>query len=148
MLEGFLELLKKVVPGSKGNSSAVDGIFPESFDPSLGGSFGHIRESKGNFLCIVAVRGFIYCKVELDRVHLGNSHFIRAIEDFGFTELEFSGFDYGRQHGGGDRWMRIGGGRDWRSGCGWFIRNSGVLSSRVSINKVLRFYVRVLAVCC
>ena len=27
---------------------------------------------------------------------------------------------------------RLGGGRNWRSGCGWLIRNSGVSSSRVN----------------
>ena len=39
----------------------------------------------------------------------------------------------------------LGGGKDARSGCGWFIRNSGVSSSRV---EVLRACARVSAVCC
>ena len=40
----------------------------------------------------------------------------------------------------------LGGGSDWRSGCGWFIRNSGVLSSRAS--EVSSFCARVPADCC
>ena len=40
----------------------------------------------------------------------------------------------------------LGGGRDMRSGCGWFIRNLGVLSSRVS--KVLTSYARIPVDCC
>ena len=40
----------------------------------------------------------------------------------------------------------LGGGSDARSGCSWFIRNSGVLSSRVS--EVSISCVRVLADCC
>ena len=39
----------------------------------------------------------------------------------------------------------LGGGKDARSGCGWFMRNSGVSSSRV---KVLRVCARASAVCC
>ena len=40
----------------------------------------------------------------------------------------------------------LGGGRDARSGCGWFIRNSGVSSSRAS--EVLRVCTRVPVDCC
>ena len=69
MFKGLLELFKEVVPGSKGDGSAVDGVSSEGFSPGLGRSFSHIRESKSDFLHVVAVRGLVYCKVELDGVH-------------------------------------------------------------------------------
>ena len=39
----------------------------------------------------------------------------------------------------------LGGGKEARSGCGWFMRNSGVSSSRVEVSSVC---VRASAVCC
>ena len=108
MLEGLLELLEKVIPGSEGNGSAVDSVFLESFGPSLGRSFSHIQEGKGNFLHVVAVRGLVDRKVELNGVHPGDSCFIGAIEGFRLAKLKFSRFDSGRQHGGRNRWARVG----------------------------------------
>ena len=96
MFEDLLELLKKVVPGSESNSGAINGILPEGFNPSLGRSFSHVRESRGDFLHVIAVGSLVYCKVELDGVHPEDSHFIGAIEGLGFAELEFSRFDDGR----------------------------------------------------
>ena len=95
VFEGLLELSKKVVPGPEGNSGTVDGVLPEGFSPGLGGSLGHIRESKGDFLCVVAVRGLIDCKVELDGVHSRDSRFIGAIEGLRLAELQFGRFDNG-----------------------------------------------------
>ena len=42
MLKGLLELLEKVVPGSKGNGSAINGVLLEGFGPGLGRAFGHV----------------------------------------------------------------------------------------------------------
>ena len=39
----------------------------------------------------------------------------------------------------------LGGGKDARRGCGWFMRNSGVLSSKVKVSRVCA---RVSTVCC
>ena len=95
VFESQLELLKEVVPGSKGYGSAVDSILPEGFSPGLGGSFGHVQESEGDFLRIITVRRFVDCKVELDGVHPGDCCFVGAIEGLGLAELKLSWFDSG-----------------------------------------------------
>ena len=46
--------------------------------------------------CISVIGLFIDGKVELDRVHSQDSHFIKAIEGFGLAKLEFGRFDYCR----------------------------------------------------
>ena len=108
MFEGLLELLKKVVPGSEGDGGAVDGIFSEGISPDQGGPFGHVQESKGDFLHIIVVGGLIDCKIKLDGVHPQDGCFIEAVEGFGFAKLEFSRFDGGVQHGVRDRWAGVG----------------------------------------
>ena len=109
MFECQLELLKKVIPRSKSNSGAVDGILLEGVSPDQGRSFSHVQESKGDFLHIIVVGGLVDRKVELDGVHPGDRRYVEAIEGLGFAKLKLSGFDSGRRHGGGDRWARIGG---------------------------------------
>ena len=42
VLKGQLEPFKKVVPGSKGNSGAIDGILLEGVGPGQGRSFSHV----------------------------------------------------------------------------------------------------------
>ena len=69
MLKGLLELLEEVVPGSKGDGSAIDGIFMEGVSPGQGRPLSHVQEGKGDLLCIIVVQGFIYCKVKLDGMH-------------------------------------------------------------------------------
>ena len=96
VLESQLELLKEVVPGSKGYGGACDGILSEGISPGRGRPFGYIQEGKGDLLRIIAVRRLIDCKVELDGVHPRDSHFIGAIEGLGFAKLKFGGFDSGR----------------------------------------------------
>ena len=95
VLKGLLELLKKVIPGSKGNGSAVDGVLPEGISPGQGRLFGHVQEGEGDFLHIIVVGGLIDCEIELDGVHPGDGHFVGAIEGFGFVKLKLSGFDCG-----------------------------------------------------
>ena len=69
MFERRLELLQKVIPHSKGNGGAVDGVFPEGVGPGQGGPFSHVREGKGDLLCVIVVGSLIDRKVELDGVH-------------------------------------------------------------------------------
>ena len=59
MFERRLVLLEEVVPGSKGDGDAVDGVLPEGICPGQGRPFGHVREGEGDFLHVVVVRGFI-----------------------------------------------------------------------------------------
>ena len=73
MLEGLLELLEKVVPGSEDDSSAIDDVLPEGFGSGLGRSFSHVRESKGDFLRVVTVRGLVDREVELDGIYPGDT---------------------------------------------------------------------------
>ena len=108
MFESQLELLKEVVPGFKGDDGAIDSVLPEGISPGEGRPFSHVQEGEGNFLHIIVVGRFIDCEVELDGVHPGDSRFIGAIEGFGLTELKLGRFDSGGQHGGGNRWTRIG----------------------------------------
>ena len=96
VFKSLLELFEKIIAGSKGYSGASDGILLEGIGASRGRPFGHIQEGKANFLRIVAVGCLVDCEVELDGVHPGDSHFIGAIEGFGFAELEFGRFDSSR----------------------------------------------------
>ena len=109
MFERCLELLEKVVPHSKGNGGAVNGVLPEGVGPGQSGSFGHIREGEGNLLCIIVIGRLVDCEVKLDGVHPGDSRFVRAIEGLGLAELELGRFDSGRRHRGGNGWVRVGG---------------------------------------
>ena len=95
VFEHCLELLKKVVPRSKGNSSAVDGVLPEGVSPGQGRPFSHIREGEGDLLCVVVAGCLVDCEIKLDGVHPGDSCFVGAIEGFGFAELELSRFGGG-----------------------------------------------------
>ena len=114
MLKGFLESSKEVVPGPEDHGSAGNCIFLESISPGQSRPFGHVQESKGNFLCVHVVGCFIDCKVELNGVHPGDHHLIGAIKGFGFAKLQLSRLYGSGQHGGGDRWTGV---RryDWRS---------------------------------
>ena len=109
MFERRLELLEEVIPGSEGNGGAVDGVLPEGVGPGQGRPFSHIQEGEGDFLRVVIVGSLVDCEIELDGMHPGDSHFVGAIEGFGFAELELGRFDSGRRHGGRDRWVRVGG---------------------------------------
>ena len=95
MFKHELELLQKVIPGSKGNSSAIDGVLLEGVSPGQGRPFSHVQESEGDLLHVIVVGGLIDCEIELDGVHPGDCHFIGAIEGFGFAKLKLGGFDSG-----------------------------------------------------
>ena len=92
VLKSLLELLKEVVPTSKGDGGVRDGVFSESVCPSQGRPFGHVGQGKRDFLCISIIGFLIYHKVELDGMHLGDCSLIGAIEGFGFSELELGRF--------------------------------------------------------
>ena len=95
VFKSLLELLEKVIPGSEGYGCVSDGVLPEGICPGQSRPFGHIQEGEGDFLRVCVVRSLIDYEVELDGVHPQDSHFIGAIEGFGFAELEFSRFDSG-----------------------------------------------------
>ena len=61
VLKSQLELLEKVVPGSKGYGGASDGIFSEGVCPGQGGPFSHIREGEDNLLHVIVVGHLIDC---------------------------------------------------------------------------------------
>ena len=61
VFEGCLELLEKVVPGSKGDSCAIDGVLSEGVGPGQGRPFGHVREGEGDLLRIVVVERLVDC---------------------------------------------------------------------------------------
>ena len=50
VFKGLLELLEKVIPGSEGNGSAIDGVLPEGVGPGQGRPFSHVQEGEGDFL--------------------------------------------------------------------------------------------------
>ena len=64
VFKGSFKVGDKHGEGSHGDGGADEGFLTEGGCPSEGGSFGHVGEGEGDFLCIRVVYFLVYCKVE------------------------------------------------------------------------------------
>ena len=92
VFEHCFKLCNEVGEGSNGDNSTGDSILLEGGCPGEGGSFGHVRQSKGDFLVVIIIDLFVDEEVESYGIQPLGGLFIGSVKGFWCSNTEFSGF--------------------------------------------------------